>query len=129
MATRRLAVVLLSGGLDSTTAAALAKQEGYELAALTIRYGQVHARELESAHAVAEALALPHRVVDVGFFRDLAWYSALTSPDEFARPTDRAPEAMAGEIPVTYVPLRNTFFLALAAAALESRALAEVEQS
>jgi 7-cyano-7-deazaguanine synthase len=129
MATRRLAVVLLSGGLDSTTAAALAKQEGYELAALTIRYGQVHARELDSAHAVAEALALPHRVVDVGFFRDLAWYSALTNPDEFTRPTDRAPEAMAGEIPATYVPLRNTFFLALAAAALESRTLAEIEQS
>jgi 7-cyano-7-deazaguanine synthase len=125
---KRLAVVLLSGGLDSTTAATQAKHEGYELAALTVRYGQVHERELESARAVASALELPHRVVDVGFFRDLAWYSALTSPAQFARPADRSPEAMAEEIPVTYVPLRNTFFLALAAAALESRALAAIEQ-
>jgi 7-cyano-7-deazaguanine synthase len=125
---KRLAVVLLSGGLDSTTAATQAKREGYELAALTVRYGQVHERELESARAVAGALELPHRVVDVGFFRDLAWYSALTSPERFARPADRSPEAMAEEIPVTYVPLRNTFFLALAAAALESRALAAIEQ-
>jgi 7-cyano-7-deazaguanine synthase len=125
---RRLAIVLLSGGLDSTTAAAQAKGAGYELAALTVRYGQVHQRELESARAVAEALALPHRVVDVGFFRELAWYSALTSPEQFARPADRTPAAMAEEIPVTYVPLRNTFFLALAAAALESRALAAIEQ-
>lgn len=125
---RRLAVVLLSGGLDSTTAAALAKRDGYDLAALTVRYGQVHERELEAARAVARALDLPHRVVDVAFFRDLAWYSALTSPERFSRPMDRAPEAMAEEVPLTYVPLRNTFFLALAAAAVESRALAAIEQ-
>ncbi len=125
---RRLAVALLSGGLDSTTAAALARREGYELTALTVRYGQVHQRELESARAVASALDLPHREVDVGFFRDLAWYSALTNPDAYDRPADRAPEAMAEAIPITYVPLRNTFFLTLAAALLESRALAAIEQ-
>ncbi len=125
---RRLAVVLLSGGLDSTTAATLAQQDGYELSALTVRYGQVHERELESARAVARLLAIPHREADVGFFRDLAWYSALTNPEEYARPADRSPDAMAEAIPITYVPLRNTFLLTLAAALLESRALAAIEQ-
>ncbi len=125
---RRLAVVLLSGGLDSTTAAALARQEGYELSALTVRYGQVHQRELGSARAVAHAFGIPHREVDVGFFRELAWYSALTNPEQYARPADRSPDAMAEAIPITYVPLRNTFFLTLAAAQLESWALAAIEQ-
>ena len=125
---RRLAIVLLSGGLDSTTAATLAQREGYELSALTVRYGQVHQRELESARAVASALGIPHLEADVGFFRDLAWYSALTNPAAYARPADRSPDAMAEAIPITYVPLRNTFFLTLAAAALESRALAAIEQ-
>jgi 7-cyano-7-deazaguanine synthase len=125
---KRLAIVLLSGGLDSTTAATLAQQEGYELSALTVRYGQVHQRELESARAVARTLSLPHREVDVGFFRDLAWYSALTNPETYARPADRPPHTMAEAVPITYVPLRNTFFLTLAAAQLESRALAAIEQ-
>ena len=125
---RRLGLVLLSGGLDSTTVAALARREGYDLAAVTVHYGQTHQREIEAARAIAAALDLRHRVVDVAFFRDLAWYSALTQPERFALPTDRAAAAMAQDVPVTYVPLRNTFFLTLGAALLESEALQAIEQ-
>ncbi len=124
---KKLGLVLLSGGLDSTTVAALASKEGYELAALTIQYGQVHGREVEAARRVAATLGLKHHVADVSFFRDLAWYSALTHPERLAIPTERSVEAMAADIPVTYVPLRNTFFLALAAASLESEVLEAIE--
>jgi 7-cyano-7-deazaguanine synthase len=96
--------------------------------AVTVRYGQSHAREIAAAAAVAAALGLPHRVVDVSFFRDLAWYSALTSPGRFPLPADRAPEAMAADVPITYVPLRNTFFLTLGAALLESECLRAIEE-
>ena len=124
---RRLGLVLLSGGLDSTTVAALARREGYELVALTVHYGQAHRRELESARRVAEALGVRQRLVDGAFFQELAWYSALTQPERFTLPTDRAPTAMAQDIPVTYVPLRNTFLLTLGAALLESEALQIIE--
>jgi 7-cyano-7-deazaguanine synthase len=124
---RRLGVVLLSGGLDSTTVAALAQRAGHELTAVTVQYGQTHRREIDAARQVAAALGLSHRVVDVAFFRELAWYSALTSPDRYAAPLDRPPAAMAEEIPLTYVPLRNTFLLTLGAAFLESAALAAIE--
>src|SRR5437867_2576204 len=119
---RRLGVILLSGGLDSTTAAALAQRAGHELSAVTVQYGQSHGREIEAARQVARTLGLRHHVVDVAFFRELAWYSALTSPDRFAAPVDRPPAAMAEDIPITYVPLRNTFLLTLGAAYLESAA-------
>jgi 7-cyano-7-deazaguanine synthase len=124
----RLGVVLLSGGLDSTTVAALARREGYDLLAVTLHYGQTHRREIDAARAVAAALGLRQRVVDVAFFKDLAWYSALTHPEQFALPTDRPPAEMADTIPISYVPLRNTFLLTLAAALLESDALALVER-
>jgi 7-cyano-7-deazaguanine synthase len=124
---KNLAVVLLSGGLDSTTLATLIQRQGYEVAALTVRYGQSHAREIDSARQVAERLGLEHRVIDVSFFRDLAWYSALTQPGQYALPTDRSPDEMGEEVPISYVPMRNTFFLTLAAAFLESRALHEIE--
>lgn len=120
---RRLGLILLSGGLDSTTVAALARKRGYEASAITVHYGQSHSREVASAERVAAALHLQHRIVDVSFFKDLAWYSALTNPGRFALPQHRSPDAMAKEIPITYVPLRNTFLLALAAAYLESEAL------
>ena len=68
---RRLGVVLLLDSLDSTTVAALAACQGYELSAVTVCYGQAHRREIEAAKAVAEALGLRHRVVDVAFFKDL----------------------------------------------------------
>ncbi len=123
----RFGLVLLSGGLDSTTVAAWAKDQGYDLVALTVRYGQSHAREIDSARRVAAALGIRQRVVDVSFFKDLAWYSALTQPDRLSLPEDRTPERMAQDIPVTYVPLRNTFFLTLGAALLESEALEAIE--
>src|SRR5437867_503828 len=123
----RLGLVLLSGGLDSTTVATLARQQGYDLRALTVDYGQAHRREIDSARQVAEQLGIAHRVIDVGFFKELAWYSALTQPDRFDRPASRAADAMAADIPITYVPLRNTFLLALGAAYLESDALFLIE--
>jgi len=103
------AVVLLSGGLDSTTAAAMARREGWELYGLTIRYGQTHAEELEAARRVALALGFSkHIELDV----NLAAFggSALTGTGEV--PKDRA----LGDtgVPSTYVPARNTVFLSLA---------------
>ena len=125
---KRLGLVLLSGGLDSTTVAALACRRGYDLSGVTVHYGQAHRREVEAARRVAGALGIAHRIVDGAFFKDLAWYSALTQPERFALPAGRMPEAMAQDIPVTYVPLRNTFLLAMGAALLESEALQAIER-
>lgn len=124
---KQLGLVLLSGGLDSTTVAALARREGYHLSAVTVHYGQVQAREIEAARRVAQELGLDHHIVDVSFFRGLAWYSALTRPDQFTVPVDRPAVTLAQDIPITYVPLRNTFFLTLGAALLESQALHAIE--
>jgi len=126
--TTRLGLVLLSGGLDSTTAAAIAIRQGYDLSAVTVHYGQAHAREVESATLVARALGIKQRIVDLTFFRDLAWYSALTQPGRFALPAERSAEAIAADIPITYVPLRNTLFVTLGAAYLESEALDAIER-
>jgi 7-cyano-7-deazaguanine synthase len=106
------AVVLLSGGLDSYTAAAIVRDQGYELFALTVRYGQVHAREVEAARRVARALGVTSHVeleVNLAAFGG----SALVGDGDI--PKDRALEAV-GEIPSTYVPARNTIFLSLALA-------------
>ncbi len=111
MSSIRPSVVLLSGGLDSYTAAGIARQQGFTLNALTIRYGQRHARELESARAVAADLGVARHVeldVDLRVFGG----SALTS--EIEVPKDRA--IAPDEIPSTYVPARNTVFLSLALA-------------
>ncbi len=105
------AVVLLSGGLDSYTAAAIAKADGYQLFALTIGYGQVHAREIEAARDVAKALgAARHLELDVPLSK--MGGSALVG--DGAIPKDRALDG--NDIPVTYVPARNTVFLSLALA-------------
>lgn len=127
MSAIRLGLVLLSGGLDSTTAAAWALREGYAVSAISFDYGQTHRRELDAAARVAARLGITHRTVDVAFYRELAAHSALTHPERMAIPTGRAAEAMADGIPSTYVPLRNTFFLTMAAAWLESEALAAIE--
>src|SRR6187397_100525 len=103
------AVVLLSGGLDSYTTAAIARDDGFRLFALTIRYGQRHAREIEAARNIARALQVERHVeLDV----NLAAFggSSLTSADPV--PKDRDLDGQ--EIPSTYVPARNTVFLALA---------------
>jgi len=107
----RPAVILLSGGLDSTTAAAVAREEGFALFALTVDYGQRHRFELEAARRVAAWLgARRHEVVRVDLGR--LGGSALTAPIDV--PKDRKPGAMDGKIPVTYVPARNTVLLSLA---------------
>lgn len=121
------AIVLLSGGLDSTTVATHAVREGHEVRALTIGYGQRHVRELRSARAVADRLEIPLLEIDASFYAGLASFSSLTSEDQ-AVPEMRNLEAMSADIPNTYVPLRNTFFVTLAAAALESWLLEKIER-
>ena len=114
------AVVLLSGGLDSTTALAVARSEGFACYALTVRYGQLHEVELEAARRAATAHgADEHRVVEVDL-GPLA-RSALTSP-ALAVPKDRslAEIGAPGDVPSTYVPARNTVLLSLALAWAES---------
>lgn len=110
------AVVLLSGGLDSATVLAMAREAGYAAYALSFRYGQRHAVELEAAARVAETYgASEHRIIDI----DLAAFggSALTS--DIPVPKGRDTAAMEAEIPVTYVPARNTIFLSFAMAYAE----------
>ena len=124
---RRIGLILLSGGLDSTTLACLAKRETDALHALTLNYGQRHLRELQSARQVAEHLGIDQQVIDVTFYRELAAHSALTDKAQFDLPTDRDEASFGNDVPITYVPLRNTFFSTLAAAALESRALDAIE--
>jgi 7-cyano-7-deazaguanine synthase len=103
------AVVLLSGGLDSYTAAAVARAEGFELYALTLRYGQIHAREVEAARRVAEVLGVAGRLE---LSVDLAAVGGSSLVGHGDVPKDREPSRR--EIPSTYVPARNTIFLALA---------------
>ncbi len=102
------AVVLLSGGLDSYTAAAIAKSQGFALNALTIHYGQRHAAEVEAARAVATALGVERHLELDADLRPIGG-SSLTS--ELAVPRDR--DLHGAEIPSTYVPARNTIFLSL----------------
>ena len=105
------AVVLLSGGLDSATTAAIARDQGFEWYALSIDYGQRHKFELDAARRVAKALsAKDHVVTNVDLSR--IGGSALTS--EIAVPKDRTDETIATGIPITYVPARNTVLLSVA---------------
>jgi 7-cyano-7-deazaguanine synthase len=105
------AVVLLSGGLDSTTALAVARERGFEVFALSVDYGQRHRVELERAATVASAMrAVEHRTVKLDL-RAIGG-SALTA--DVAVPKDRSPDDMAHGVPVTYVPARNTILLGLA---------------
>jgi len=105
------AIVLLSGGLDSATTAAIAKAEGFEVYALSFDYGQRHSRELESARAVAKSLgAAGHLVVEF----DMRGIGGSALTDDIEVPLDRETDEMAGGIPVTYVPARNTIFLSFA---------------
>jgi 7-cyano-7-deazaguanine synthase len=113
------AVVLLSGGLDSATVAAVARRDGFDLLALSFRYGQRHAAELDAATRVAGAIGVcEHSVVDI----DLSAFggSALTD-DSLPVPKGRDEAAMGQDIPITYVPARNTIFLSFALAYAEVR--------
>ena len=117
------AVILLSGGLDSATTAAIARRQGFQLYALTVDYGQRHRHELAAARRVAEAIGVErHVVVSV----DLTQFggSALTACIDV--PKDRSPGQIEEEIPVTYVPARNTVLLSLALAYAETLWAADV---
>jgi len=110
---KKRAVVLSSGGIDSTTAMAIALQEGYEIYSLSFRYGQRHVVEIESARRIAEIMgARKHMVMDVDFGK--IGGSALT--DHINVPKGREEAEMQKEIPITYVPARNTIFLSYALA-------------
>ena len=113
MSKKNKAIVLSSGGLDSTTAMAMAKEEGYEIYSLSFRYGQRHALELEAAQRVAKALgAKEHLVMDI----DLARIGGSALTDDLDVPKGRTDEEIKKGIPVTYVPGRNTIFLSYALA-------------
>lgn len=104
----RAAVLLLSGGLDSTTMLAHAVAEGYAIHAMTFRYGQRHATEIDAARRVARAYGVTdHVIVDI----DLRVFGGSALTAEIAVPKDRTACAMATGIPITYVPARNTIFL------------------
>ena len=106
------AVVLVSGGLDSTTCLAMAREKGFDLYALTFNYGQRHDHELNSAKMVVDFFNIQnHRIIDI----DLAQFGGSALTDKIDVPKKRDLSDMA-EIPVTYVPARNTVFLSLALA-------------
>jgi 7-cyano-7-deazaguanine synthase len=105
------AVVLLSGGMDSTTTAAIAQRRGFELCALSFRYGQRHSIELEAARRVAEHLGIRrHVVLDI----DLRAFGGSALTGSLAVPKDTPASQIGERIPPTYVPARNTIFLSFA---------------
>ncbi|PZV14701.1 MAG: 7-cyano-7-deazaguanine synthase QueC [Pseudanabaena sp.] len=113
---KRKAVILLSGGLDSATSAAQAIADGYEVIALSLRYGQRHERELLAARQVATALNIrEHFVVDVNLAQ---WGGSALTDESIAVPTEGV---QVGEIPITYVPGRNTVFIAIALSLAEAK--------
>ena len=117
------AVILLSGGLDSATTLAVAREEGYECFALSFDYGQRHTRELESAKQVAASLgAVKHLTLRL----DLRAIGGSALTDDIEVPKGRSGEAIGAGIPVTYVPARNTIFLAHALAWAETLASQDI---
>lgn len=111
--TPKKAVVLSSGGLDSTTVMAMAKHEGFAIYSLSFDYGQRHSFELHAAHAIAAAFkAQKHLVMNL----DLQKIGGSALTDKIEVPKDRTDDSLAQEIPATYVPARNTIFLAYALA-------------
>ena len=120
-------VSLLSGGLDSTIVTSYAVREIECLNAVTFKYGQTHVKEIDCAKNITTVLKINHKVIDISFVQNLSWYSSLTNPDDFTAPTKRPEKEIGENIPITYVPLRNTIFISLAAAALESDVLNAIE--
>jgi 7-cyano-7-deazaguanine synthase len=117
------AIVLLSGGLDSATALALSRADGRVCHALSFRYGQRHEIELGAAARVAQALgAASHRIVNL----DLAAFGGSALTADIPVPKDRSESEIGGGIPVTYVPARNTLFVAYALAAAEVMGAEEI---
>ena len=107
------AIVLSSGGIDSTTAMAMAKHEGFEIYSLSFFYRQRHAVELEAARKVADAIGAKEHLV-INF--DLTKIGGSSLTDDIDMPKSRDERSMTREIPVTYVPARNTIFLSFALA-------------
>src|ERR1039458_7221135 len=117
------AVVLLSGGLDSATVLAIAKSQGYELYALSFSYGQRHVIELEAALRVATAIGVAdHRIAQI----DLRVFGGSALTGDFAVPKGRTADEMSHDIPITYVPARNTIFLSFALAWAEVLASSDI---
>lgn len=117
MSSEQPAVVLLSGGLDSATVLAISKREGFTPYAMSFRYGQRHAVELESARRVAKQAGVRNHVVtDI----DLRKFGGSALTDEIAVPKHTSPDEIGDQIPVTYVPARNTIFLSFALAWAET---------
>lgn len=120
MTSQKTAVILLSGGLDSATCLAIARDMGFRTLAISFRYGQRHAVELAAAQRVAKALGADrHQIVDI----DLRAFGGSALTADIAVPKDRAEADMESGVPITYVPARNTIFLSFALA------LAEVEDA
>jgi 7-cyano-7-deazaguanine synthase len=117
------AVILLSGGMDSATTAAVARQQGFALYALSFRYGQRHAAELNAAERVAASLGvIRHAIVDI----DLRSFGGSALTADIPVPKDRDLDAIGEGIPVTYVPARNTIFLSFALAWAEVLGAADI---
>lgn len=113
----------MSGGVDSSTAAAVAEREGYRLYALTFRYGQRHEREIEAAKKIAAFLGVKdHLIIDF----DLRAIGGSALTDQLEVPKGRSPEKIADGIPITYVPARNTIFLSFALAFAEKIAAEDI---
>src|SRR5277367_3262206 len=120
---KKSAVVLLSGGLDSATALAMARSEGYESFALSFDYGQRHIFELEAARRVARSGGVRKHVVMALDLRAFGG-SALTA--DLSVPKDRTEAEMSDGIPVTYVPARNTIFLSIALGWAETLGISDI---
>ena len=117
------AIILLSGGLDSATVAAIARADDYNVHALSFRYGQRHDVELQAAQAIAATQGIAnHRIIDI----DLRQFGGSALTDDIDVPKDRADEAIGEGIPITYVPARNTIFLSYALAWAEVLPAADI---
>jgi 7-cyano-7-deazaguanine synthase len=122
--TKNKAIILLSGGLDSATTLAIARKSGFDCMAMSLRYGQKHEIEIESARKIAASMGvIEHRIIDI----DPAAFagSALTDPD-IAVPKNNTSFTETGKIPITYVPARNTIFLSYALAWAEVLEAADI---
>lgn len=123
VADRKRAVVLFSGGLDSTTVLAYALSKGFDTYALSFRYGQRHAWELEAAQRIARMMNVAaHRIIEI----DLRAFGGSALTADIPVPKGREPGEMAAGIPVTYVPARNTIFLSFALAWAETLSASDI---
>lgn len=123
----KVGVLAFSGGQDSTTVLTYAKNLGFELYALSFIYGQTLSREIQQAKKICKVLGVKHKIFNVSAFKDLAWFSALTHPEKLPIPKYEKHEEVGEQIPFTYVPLRNSFFIVCCAAYLESVVLKKIE--